>query len=140
MNIAATDIRAHTQLLPAPEMCAVCSASRHATSGCGPFALRCDAGECESDDLQGEEGNEMIIVSDETHGEYRINKCENCGKMKPARWIPTCGIVGESRGSHMICFDCFGPVVIWYDSRNIVFETPASMFSRRAASTATGGA
>ena len=65
------------------------------------------------------------IIENEAAREYMPQLCENCGYVKPARWIRVVGIVKEDRGNYMICFDCYGPVIKWKDDRNIVFESPA---------------
>ena len=68
----------------------------------------------------------MIIIKDETKETFAINKCESCGKEKPARQVKAWGILTkESRGNYMLCFDCFGPRIFWSDKRNVVFSSPA---------------
>lgn len=66
----------------------------------------------------------ITIIEDETKMNFVALKCENCGETRLARHIQATGIFGESRGSYIICFKCFGPVVRWKDERNIVFESP----------------
>ena len=77
--------------------------------------------------LFSDKGGKMIeIIEDETQGKFCELKCENCGEIRLARHIQVVGMFRLPRGSYIICFKCFGPVVRWRDDRNIMFESPAA--------------
>jgi len=55
----------------------------------------------------------MVLVDDDrTHAS--TGKCENCERDGVlVRPVEAFGWLGESRGYHRICFDCFKPRVTW---------------------------
>jgi len=53
----------------------------------------------------------VIVKDDRDDAENGI--CENCEKEKDVRPVEAFGWLGESRGFHLICYDCFGARITW---------------------------
>lgn len=69
----------------------------------------------------------MQIIKVEVPSEYGVGVCENCLQEKPARRVEAFGMVRESRGWYILCFDCFGPQMWWREnSGGKVWMSPAS--------------
>jgi hypothetical protein len=57
----------------------------------------------------------MKTISDERNNGFSIDKCDDCGKVKPVRRVSQVDVfTGENRGWFgQACFDCRRPAIKW---------------------------